>query len=283
MTHLCDPIVAFQSLGYTKREAAFLYLAGIHSGYFVRRQFDYFIDHNKGAVAMNFIEKATRLGHIEALQYKQGWRVYHLCSRTIYGVLGDAESSLRHRKGDSQIRARLMALDYVLEHDSHHYLESEAERIRFFERDRRISPKIFADSNGKLHSLLTAFPVSLVDRSRPTQSLVRFAFVDEGLLSIGKFMRFLITVGPLLSAIGNFEVIYIAVSDFNFHAAEDAFRSCFFHPSSRHAKLFSDDIRPAAMERRTPIEARFTTLLFHYSYPKLLSSEARGSKEGSIE
>ena len=283
MTHLYDPISAFQSLGYTKREAAFLYLTGIHSGYFVRRQFDYFIDHNKGAVAMNFIEKATRFGHIEALQYKQGWRVYHLCSRTIYGVLGDAESSLRHRKGDSQIRARLMALDYVLENDSHHYLESEVDRTRFFERDRRIPPHTFVDGNGKLHSLLTAFPISLADRSRPVQSLIRFAFIDEGLLSIGKFMRFLITAGPLLSAIGNFELVYVAVSDFNFDSAEDAFRNCFSHAVPRTQRLFGDDIRSAALERPRLLEAQFTTLLFHYSYPRFLSSEVRGSKEGSIE
>ena len=39
-----DPISALESLGYTEREAAFLYLVAAHSGYFLRRQFDYFID-----------------------------------------------------------------------------------------------------------------------------------------------------------------------------------------------------------------------------------------------
>ncbi len=70
-----DPILALESLGYTEREATFLYLVAIHSGYFVRRQFDYFTDRNKGALVMRFLEKARIAGHIEFLDYKQGWHV----------------------------------------------------------------------------------------------------------------------------------------------------------------------------------------------------------------
>jgi hypothetical protein len=39
MTPAYDPIPELQKLGYTEREAAFLYLVGIHSGYFLRRQY----------------------------------------------------------------------------------------------------------------------------------------------------------------------------------------------------------------------------------------------------
>ena len=33
MTLTVDPIVALESLGYTERESAFLYLVAVHSGY----------------------------------------------------------------------------------------------------------------------------------------------------------------------------------------------------------------------------------------------------------
>ena len=33
-----DPISILQNVGYTEREAAFLYLVARHSGYFLRRQ-----------------------------------------------------------------------------------------------------------------------------------------------------------------------------------------------------------------------------------------------------
>jgi hypothetical protein len=274
---MSDPIPALQSLGYTDREAAFLYLVAAHSGYFLRRQFDYFIDRNKGSIVTNFLKKASAAGHIEVFDYKQGWRVYHLCSRSIYRLSGDPESQLRRRKGDSQVRARLMALDYVLENETDHYLESEADRGRFFEHIRTISPRLFTDDYGRLQPLLSAFPIALVDREHPAQSLVRFVFIDEGLLCIGKFVRFLGEAEALLRAIGNFEVIYVALSDFSFHAARDAFRSRFSHASSRSARLFEDDVHPAAIHHRVPLQAKFTTLLFHYGYPTILRSEARGS------
>jgi hypothetical protein len=272
-----DPIPALQSLGYTEREAAFLYLVAAHSGYFLRRQYDYFIDRNKGSIVTNFLKKATSAGHIEVFDYKQGWRVYHLCSRSIYRLFGDPESQLRRRKGDAQVRGRLMALDYVLEHEDDHYLESESDRARFFENVRRISPRIFADDHGRLQPLLSTFPIAIADRERPAQSLVRFAFIDEGLLSIGKFVRFLGESESLLRALGNFEVVYVALSEFSFHAARAAFRSRFVHAPSRNTRLFEDDVRPAAIQNRHPFQAQFTTLLFRYSYPAILRSETRGS------
>ncbi len=277
MTLKADPVPALQSLGYTEREAAFLYLAAVHSGYFLRRQFDYFIDRNKGSIVTNFLKKASAAGHIEVFAYKQRWRVYHLCSRSIYRLLDDPESQLRRRKGDAQVRARLMALDYVLENEGDHYLESEADRIRFFERVREISPDLFTDDDGRLQSLLSAFPIAVAGRERPADSPVRFAFIDEGLLSIGKFVRFLGEAGPLLRAIGNFELIYAAVSEFNFYAARDAFRGRFFRALPRTARLFEEDSRSAAIQHRTPLQARFTTLLFQYSYPTILRSEVKGS------
>lgn len=276
-----DPILALESLGYTEREAAFLYLVAIHSGYFLRRQFDYFTDRNKGALVMRFLEKARVAGHIEFLDYQQGWRVYHLFSRVIYRLLGDAESQHRRRKGDAQVRARLMALDYVLENNSDHFLESEAEKARFFTETRGIAPEVFIGSDGKLFPLLASCPISILDRTRPAQSLVRFAFIDEGLATTAKFLRFLSVTGPLLRTVGNFELVYVSASATKFSAAKDAFWGRFSSAAPRSPRLFDDYVRSAAIEHRTTLQPRFTTLLLGYSYPKLQRSEARGSMEGS--
>ena len=276
-----DPIIALESLGYTEREATFLYLVATHSGYFVRRQFDYFTDRNKGALVMRFLQKARIAGHVEFLDYKQGWHVYHLFSRIIYRLLGNAESQHRRRKGDAQVRARLMALDYVLENDGDHYLESDAERIRFFAEDRRITPDRFTGDDGGLYPSLTSFPISLADRTRPAQSSVRFAFIDEGLATIEKFLRFLSVADPLLRAVGNFEVVYVSGSTFNFPAAKDAFWSRFANALPTSPRLFDEGFRSVAVQQGMMLRAQFTTLLLEYSYPKLLRSEVRGSREGS--
>lgn len=276
-----DPIAGLESLGYTQREATFLYLVAVHSGYFVRRQFDYFTDRNKGALVMRFLEKARIAGHVESLDYSHGWRVYHLFSRTIYRLLGNPESQLRRRKGDAQVRGRLMALDYVLENDSDRYLESDTERARLFTETRGIAPHLFTDHDGHLHPLLACFPISLVHRTRPVQSSVRFAFIDEALVTTEKFLRFLSVAEPLLRAVSNFEVVYVSGSDCNFSAARDIFWSRFSSALPRSPQLFADEIRPVAMQSRAILQPRFTTLLLGYSYPRLQRSEAGGSREGS--
>lgn len=272
-----DPIPALESLGYTDREAAFMYLAAAHSGYFLRRQFDYFADRNKGSIVMRFLEKARLAGHIESLDYKQGWHVYHITSRTIYRLLGDPESQLRRRKGDAQVRARLMALDYVLENEGDRYLVSDEGRLRFFAVVRHILPEIFTGDNGGLYPLLASFPISLADRTRPAHSLVRCAFIDEGLVTVEKFLRFLAVADPVLRAVGNFELVYVSVADSHFEDAKSAFWKRFAGDPRRSPRLFDEDSRSVAVQPRVSLQPRFTTLLLGYSYPILQRSEVRGS------
>ena len=272
-----DPIPALESFGYTDREAAFLYLAAAHSGYFLRRQFDYFIDRNKGSISMRFLEKARLAEHIESLDYKQGWRVYHIASRGIYRLLGNPESQLRRRKGDAQVRARLMALDYVLENENDYYLASAQERLRFFAEVRGISPELFTDDDGKLHPLLGSFPLSLTDRTRPVHSPVRFAFIDEGLVTAEKFLRFLAVADPLLRAINKFEMVYVSVADSHFEDAKAAFWKRLAGEPRRTPNLFDDGSPLVTMQPHVPLQPRFTTLLLGYSYPILQRNEARGS------
>jgi hypothetical protein len=279
-----DPVVALESLGYTEREASFLYLVAIYSGYFLRRQFNYFIDRQKGYLSHRFVEKARVAGHIEIIDYGQKRFVYHLFAKPLYRLLGNSESQNRRRKGDSQVRARLMALDYVLENSDEHYLETEKAKLDFFTKTRGVNPDFLSDGYGRMHPFVSGFPVSVVDQSRPATSVVRFPFMDEGLLSTKKFSRFLSEMLPLLFAIGNFEVIYAATSATNFVAAEEVFWRTFARPVAEPQQVFAD-FRPTSaqprVENRSSLRSTFTTLLFQYSYPSLLRNEPRGSVQGS--
>jgi hypothetical protein len=167
-----------------------------------------------------------------------------------------------------------MALDYVLENDSDHFLSSERQRTRFFTETRGVALELFEE---RLHPLLAAFPISLTDRTRPAQSTIRFAFVDEGFSTTEKFLRFLSVAEPLLRAVGDFEVVYVAVSEFNFHAAKAAFWSRFTNSSPSHPRLFDENARSVPRQHRVPLRARLTTLLFRYTYPTLQRSEAKSS------
>jgi len=102
-----DPIPFIEELGYTPREATFLYAVGMHSGYFLRRQFDGYIGRVKGAISQHFLNKAERRGHIRALDYGQNRKVFHLYWKPIYRLLGDEDSQHRRVKGDLQVKIRL--------------------------------------------------------------------------------------------------------------------------------------------------------------------------------
>lgn len=275
-----DPIVALESLGYTEREASFLYLVAVHSGYFLRRQFNCFIERKKGWIAQRFIDKARVAGHIEIIDYGQRRYVYHLFAKPIYRLFRNEESQNRHRKGDHEIRARLMALDYVLENRSEHFLETPREKLDFFLDLRGVPSTVLAGSHGQLYPFLSNFPISVLDYLRPATSVVRFAFLDEGLLSMSKFSRFLSDLGPLMLAVHAFEVIYTATSSMNFPTAEEVFRKA-FEPSVvyRQQRLegFASHSKQDLPSNSIPLRACFTRLLFHFSYPQLLRNDPRGS------
>ena len=272
-----DPVLALESLGYTEREAAFLYLVAVHSGYFLRRQFDYFIDRQRGAIAQHFLEKARVAGHIEVIDYGESRYVYHLFAKPIYRMLGNAESQNRRRKGDGLIHARLIALDYVLENDGQHYLTSDAEKVLFFAGPRAILPQVFSGVDTKIFPSLGSFPISVADRTQPATSLVRFLFADEVLLTTEKFRRFLTVAGPLLQTVGNFELIYASSSAHNFPAAKEDFWKHFAPAVLAKQDVPGDGWRRKSVSqvaRPAPsLHPKFTTLLLKYNYPQIRRKE----------
>ncbi len=279
-----DPILALESLGYTDRETAFVYLVAVHSGHFLRRQFDYFIDRQKGAIAHNFLDKARRLGHVRAIDLPQGRKVYHLFAKPIYRLLGDAESQNRRIKFDASIRIRLIALDYILENSGDHYLELSPARLQYFGEVRRIPREFFTNTRGSLIAFLDSFPISLADRAAPLTTRVRFLFIDEGLFTTTRFVRFLTLLEPLLRSVGNFELVYAANSRHNFDAARDAFEQRFAESIAAQPALSQDWVKPFNHRRNKefpPLQAHFTTVLFSHHYPMIWRHERLGSRAGS--
>ena len=111
-----DAIDTISHLGYSEREATFLYTVGAYSGYFLRRQFNAFVQRERGAIATHFLRKAKRFGHVREIQCEPGRSLYQLYSRPLYRVLGGSDSQNRRAKSTREIRRRLILLDYVLRH-----------------------------------------------------------------------------------------------------------------------------------------------------------------------
>ncbi len=222
-----DPIASLESIGYAAREASFLYLVAMHSGYFLRRQYHLFARRQGGTLMTRLLEKAARHQHIQIIECGQGRHLYHLTSKPVYEALGLAGSQHRRIKGDAHIKSRLMVLDFVLTHLDANLLEYEAAKVDFFTTQCDVHAELLPRSyTGRLMYFSEAFPILVSNAGVP-----RFTFFDEGQVTATRFERFLEQYQPLFTALGQFELTYLADVESNCARAKSSFDR--FLPSDR--------------------------------------------------
>jgi hypothetical protein len=222
-----DPVPVLESVGYTEREAAFLYLVALHSGYFLRRQYGRFIHRERGAIAEQLLRKGVALGHLQSIACGQARFVYHLASREVYAAVGLAASQHRRLKGDAQIKSRLMVLDFVLDHLGEALLDSIDAKLNFFTLNLGLSANILVESgSGRASFFPEEFPILIGERQS-----VCFTFFDEGALSTSSFENFLRRYRAVFAALPSFELLYLADTGRNFERATKVFAT--LYPEAR--------------------------------------------------
>ena len=125
-------LAPLRSFGYTEVESRFLYLVAAHSGYFTVRQFLDFAHAKSGKRNAHLIEKLFSHGHATAQRYRRRSCVYHLHSRVLYDAIGKGELRNRRNHEIRHIKARLLALDYILAHPEDDYFETAEAKRRYF-------------------------------------------------------------------------------------------------------------------------------------------------------
>ncbi len=231
MSIVYDPIAELRKLGYTEREAAFLYMVGMHCGYFLRRQYLQFLRREDGAMVQRFLEKASEREHVHAIEYAHGRHIFHLKSKTVYRILDEENSQNRRAKADTEIKARLMQLDYLLDHFGDAFLETAERKIQFF-HDRlsvpleslpRILYRGSSDIDIQVRYFVDRFPIAVHAGTDANAPLIRLVYIDPGLRSVSSFARWLEERAGLLSMMKRVEIIYTADTSHNFTAAEHEF------------------------------------------------------------
>lgn len=216
-----DSIDTLSCLGYSEREATFLYTVALYSGYFLRRQFNSSVKRHLGSAAAGFLAKAKRAGHVREIQCDAGRLLYQLHARWLYRIVGQENSQNRRAKSSLEIRRRLIMLDYILSHlGKEEFLDSEAARLKFF---AQFGVKTDALAAAKHFGEL--LPISV--RRTDGNLTVRFPFIDEGQRSTAKFERFLTTHDKLFCSLPNFEVVYIATTPEHFQEVRHLFKQAF--------------------------------------------------------
>jgi hypothetical protein len=240
-----EAIVRF---GYTPREAAFLSLAALHGGFFLRRQYCRFIDREVGGTAAALLEKVITNGHATAVAGCQNAKVYHLSARPFFAALGQEDNRNRRQRPPVVIKNRLMGLDFVLDHPNHHYLATEQEKVTYFTTTLGID---LADLPVKIYRSPTAsvstaryfmdkYPLFVREAAVGTP-MVSFCFVDEGLQTGSRFESFLKEHARLFVCLSRFDVIYVTTPATPFQSAESVFQQMVLDGFFRTGGISSED------------------------------------------
>jgi hypothetical protein len=207
-------LVPLRAFGYTEAEARFLYLVATHSGYFTVRQFLDFAKAKSGNRNARLVQKLFALGHVSAQRYRRRSLVYHLHSRPIYDAIGKGE--LRNRRGHElgHIKARLLALDYILAYPDDDYFETSEAKREYFVRRFKVSENLFLPTreNGRGITFADRFPLCVSYSSPEFMPVVTFTYIDSGHKNLEPFIAHLRIYRPLFQQLPGFQFLYISTA-----------------------------------------------------------------------
>src|SRR5260370_18714613 len=167
--------------------------------------------------------------HASYHAYRSGGRVYHVVARKLYQ--GIERENLRTRKKHEveYVKTRLVALDFVLRHPEHRYLETEAEKVTVFENEYKVGEKTLPVKQYRARKSAEVTPRYFVDRfpmfvgPASSSPMVTFTYVDRGAVTLDGFGTHLRAYLGLFQALPRFEFVYIAPTARLFQAAESEF------------------------------------------------------------
>jgi len=232
-----DHLDRLRDFGYNEQEARFLYLAATHSGYFTRDQFLSFTHQTKGCLVHRFTTKLLTQHHAQATQYGHKTYVFKLTSRKIYDLIGKQDLRDHRFHTADFIRKRLLVLDFVLAHPDLQYLESQAEKLKFFHAQLSITASLYpgqTDRSADLDLSLNRyfrdrFPVFVSPRngSGPGSALATFVYCDPAHHGISWFAGYRDRHQVFLRRLPAFDLIYATPSPWKLDRASQVFTAIF--------------------------------------------------------
>ena len=238
-----ERIVALRRFGYNAHEAAFLCLAALHGGYFLQRQIAQYADRCDERALPTLLEKALAYEHVSVSTYAHQTPIYHLCTRPFYAALGQVDNRNRRETRPLTIKARVMALDFVLAHPDHQFLATEQEKVSYFTRclavDTEVLPtKFYRGARGTDSTprhFVDKSPVFLKASGEAASPLPSFCYLDPGATTVSGFETYLGQYARLFTALDQFQAIYVAARPLLFAKAGRAFDRCVSRPCAAPA------------------------------------------------
>lgn len=232
-------IINIQRFGYAESEARFLCLVALHGGYFVRRQFDSWTGAQRGKRSDEFVAHLLKRRHCRRHVFEHNRQVFHLHFRPFYSAIGDENSRNRREHQSQAIKARLMALDFVLTHPENRYFATETEKVEHLCGERRIAhehlpAKLFGSTR---RYFLDRFPMFM----RPGALEVVFCYIDSGFETSAAFVTHLRHYLPLFGELPSFELVYVGTASTRYGEAQNIFERLLSHGHTWLSKATDTD------------------------------------------
>jgi hypothetical protein len=201
-----------RAFGYTEVESRFLCLVATHSGYFTVKQFLDFAGAKSGKRNARLVQKLFGLGHASAQRYRRRSMVYHLHSRPVYDAIGKPELRNRRVHKLDYIKARLMALDYILANPDDDYFETAEAKRKYFISRFKVPESLFlpSEKHRKGISFADGFPLCVAYPAPEYMPVVTFTYLDSQHRHVDAYVGHLRTYRPLLRLLPGFQFLYIS-------------------------------------------------------------------------
>jgi hypothetical protein len=201
------------------------------SGYFVARQFDAAIRVKHGKRTTVFLDKLVNRGHVRRYVFEHNRHVYHLQYKPFYEAIGDPDSRNRRGHQPQTIKARLIALDYVLANPDNTYLDTERQKILALKELHGIGPEVMpcklygrGVSASVARRFVDRFPVSFRHNSEESPNRFTFTYIDSGFETMSAFTTYLRQYKRLFEALREFDLVYVGTDRSQFGEAQTTFQ-----------------------------------------------------------
>ena len=232
MNFTIQHIQNLRTFGYTEREARFLYIVALHSGYFTQQQYTEFGPATRGCIAHGFTSKLVARGHATEHKYQNNARVFQFTHKGMYASIGKENIRNRRKHSFEFMKTRLAMLDFVLSHLEHGHFHGEAEKVQYFEQSFQIRPqdmpgRTYRGANkvpDTIRYFVDKFPMFL-DSTVAGDSLVTFTFIDPGFANLDAFRTHLDSYAIFLSHVPRFGFVFASPTPKLFDATHKLFQN----------------------------------------------------------
>lgn len=202
-------------LGFTTREAEFLYLIGTQTGIFTTAQYRVFTNTGRGTPQHHLLSTLEAHRFITRIGLTQRDQVIHISGKAFYRAILNEDSRLRRSMSPALMRQRLQYGDYIVRHPDLPYLGTEAHKHDYFVHQLGIDPTLLPQAGyaSRKTDALTVrffperFPIFALQSDNPGVGIV---YGEDPGAAYSSFRRFVSVNTAWLREMSNLHIVYVS-------------------------------------------------------------------------